>query len=256
MKPARVLVLPDMQIYWDKGITGIDLDTWHVVLKYIRDHKWDECVIIGDFLDFNCISSHNDDKLRLVEGQRIKKDYWAGNFILDQLQDALGRKTQITLIEGNHEYRMERMIDKLPVLEGWVEVETGLRLDERGIKYIKGWAKGQVYRIGKAGFIHGLYTNDHHAKKTAARYGIPIFYGHTHDVQEYSAELKGDDKTIVGASLGCLCKYNLPYMRGRPSKWQQAIAVFYFRTDGYFNHYICRIFKHSFTSPEGKRYTP
>lgn len=256
MKAKRVLVLPDMQIYsGPKGeILGIDLETWRSVLSYVRRYEWDECVIIGDFLDFNCISSHNDDKLRLVEGQRIKKDYAAGNTILDQLQACLPSKCKITLVEGNHEYRMERFIDKLPALEGWIEVERGLHLAERGINYVKGWAQGHVYRIGKAVFIHGLYTNEHHAKKTAMRYGTNIFYGHTHDIQTYSAELKGDDKTITASSMGCLCKYDLPYMRGRPSKWQQGFGVFHFLPDGYFQFFQIRIFKHRFVSPEGGVY--
>lgn len=258
MKPSRVLVLPDMQIYAGTNgeILGIDLETWKAVLKYIRRYPWDECVIIGDFLDFNCISSHNDDQLRLVEGQRIRKDYIAGNTILDQLTLCLPPKCKITLVEGNHEYRMERFINKLPVLEGWVEVETGLRLKDRGIKYVKGWAKGEVYKIGKAAFIHGLYTNEHHAKKTVMRYGTNIFYGHTHDIQTYSAELKGDDKTITASSLGCLCRYDLPYMRGRPSKWQQSISVFHFQANGFFNFYPIRIFNHSFIAPDGHFYSP
>lgn len=258
MKPLRVLVLSDTQIYADsKGRTrGIDLDTWYPVLRYIKDHKWDMWIQVGDFLDFNCISSHNKEDLRAVEGQRIKKDYAAGNLILDQLQLAIGEKTPGVILEGNHEYRMEHLIDKIPALEGWMEVDKGLRLEERGIKYVRTWSTGKPFHLGKAAFIHGLYTNDHHAKKTVSRYGTNIFYGHTHDVQEYSAELKGDDKTIVGSSLGCLCVYDLPYMRGRPSKWQQSFSVFHFRENGFFNHFPVRIFNHSFMSPEGKFYGP
>lgn len=249
----RVLVLPDTQIYWDNGVAGIDLKTWKAVLQYAKDYKWDEVVIVGDFLDFNCISSHNEKKPRLTEAQRISLDYEVGNQILDELAQAVG-KAKITLIEGNHEFRLQRFVDGIPSLQGSIEVEKGLNLDARGVRYVRFWSEGEIYHIGKACFIHGRYTNEFHAKKTVIEYGTNVFYGHTHDVQSYSQVLKGDDKTIVGQSLGCLCVYNLPYMQGRPSKWQQAFAVFHFFPDGYFNYTVTRIFKHRFVSPEGKLY--
>lgn len=254
MASQRVLVLPDMQIYAiNDDIAGLDLETWRAVLKYIDDYKWDEVIILGDFLDFNCISHHNKDLPRLTHGQSVTSDYRAGNKILDQLQKA-AEGAKITLLEGNHEYRYERLTDALPVFEGLMDVEDGLRLKERGIKYVRAWSKGDVYEIGKANFIHGLYINEFHAKKHVMQFGTNIFYGHTHDVQSYSQILRGDNKTIVGQSLGCLCVYDLPYMRGRPSKWQQAFGVFHFLPDGFFNYTVTRIFKHRFVSPEGRLY--
>ena len=250
----KVLVLSDMQIYERNGrVDGLDVKTWEVVKQYARGKRWDEIIIIGDFLDFNCISSHNKENLRSVEGQRIAKDYAVGNKILDEIQSICKK---VILIEGNHEYRMARLIDLYPALEGITEVEKGLRLKERGVKYIKFWSKGELYKVGKATFGHGLYTNDNHAKKHVTHYGENFFYGHTHDVQSYSQTLRGKNKTIVGQSLGCLCKYDLPYMRGRPSKWQQAFAVFYFRDNGFFNYSMIRIFQNSFIGPDGKLYEP
>jgi hypothetical protein len=56
--------------------------------------------------------------------------------------------------------------------------------------------------------------------------------------------LKGADNTIVGQSLGCLCEYELSFMKGRPSNWQQASAIFQLLPDGYFTYDVRRIFKH------------
>lgn len=252
----KVLVLSDMQIYERNGrVDGLDMRTWEVVKQYAKSVRWDEIVIIGDFLDFNCISSHNKENLRSVERQRIAKDYKAGNKILDEIQEICKK---VTLIEGNHEYRMTRLLDLYPALEGMTEVEKGLRLKERGMTYVKFWSKGELYKIGKATFGHGLYTNDGHAKKHVIQYGENFFYGHTHDVQSYSQTLRGKNKTIVGQSLGCLCKYDLPYMHGRPSKWMQAFGIFRIQKNGFFNYEVVRIFEHSFISPEGKlfKYKP
>ena len=237
----KVLVLPDLQIYENNGqIDGIDLKTWSTVLNYVRRKRWDECILLGDFLDLNCISEHNFNNQRAIENQRVQKDFDAGNLILNQLQAAV--KCKIVYIQGNHEYRLERLVNSMPSLEGSIEVEKGLRLKERGIQYIKFWEKGHLYKVGKAVFIHGLYTNDSHAKKTVIQFGTNVFYGHTHDIQSYSQVLQGKGKTIMGQSLGCLCKEDLPFMRGRPNKWQQAFAEFTFDNKGYFNYTIHKIF--------------
>src|SRR5207253_4459819 len=110
---------------------------------------------IGDFLDFDCISDHNARNLRAVEGATIEEDYRIGNVILDRWQ---GLCDKIVLLEGNHDYRVERFIDAYPRMAGSLEVEKGLHLKERGIKWVRSWSKGEVYKVGKAGFIHGLYT--------------------------------------------------------------------------------------------------
>lgn len=218
----------------------------------MSDHHWDEVVYLGDFMDFDIISSHNRENLRAIAGRQLDAEYQLGCEMLD-LHKKLAPKAKFTLLEGNHEERVERYIDANPVLEGKVEVETGLQLKARNINWVRFSSKGQIYKIGKARFIHGLYVNQYHARKHVENYGENVFYGHTHDVQSYSKELQGADKTIVGQSLGCLCRYDQKYLKGRPTKWQQAIGVFYFFPDGYFTYDVIRIFKHRFYA-EGKVY--
>lgn len=219
----------------------------------MADHRWDEVVYLGDFMDFDLISSHNKDNLRSVAGKQIRTEYNYGGQVLDRHRRA-APGAKFTLIEGNHDERIERYIDANPQLEGMLEMETGLQLRKRHIKWVRFWSKGEIHHIGKARFIHGLYTTQYHARKHAEAYGENIFYGHTHDIQCYSKELQGADKTIVGQSLGCLCRYDQKYMKGKPSKWQQGFGVFHFFPDGFFTYFVVRIFKHRFLSPEGKVY--
>lgn len=227
--------------------------TMRAVEQYMGDRQWDEIVYLGDFLDLDVISSHNKDNLRALESKRIKADYEYASDVLDW-HATLAPKAKFTLIEGNHEERAERYVDANPALEGLMEVETGLQLLKRKINWVRFWSKGEVYQIGKARFIHGLYTTQYHARKHVENYGENVFYGHTHDVQTYSKELHGSDKTIVGQSLGCLCRYDQSYLKGKPTKWQQAFGVFYFFPDGFFQYFVVRIFKHRFVSPDGKVY--
>ena len=59
------------------------------ILAYAFDERWDHCVLLGDVLDFDVCSSHNEGKPRLVEGQRIRDQFDAGNAYLDRLLKAV-----------------------------------------------------------------------------------------------------------------------------------------------------------------------
>lgn len=247
----RVVVIPDLQIPYQ------DERSLSVVERYISDHKWDELIWIGDFMDFDYLSSFNEDSPRKLEGKRMANDYRYAGMIMDRQIAAASKKNpecKFTLLEGNHEFRVEKAIDKAPMLEGWVEVPTGLKLAERGVKWIRSWSKNKEYKIGKAIFLHGVYTNKYHASKMVDAYGTNVFYGHTHDVMCMPKVTKGDHKTRVGQSLGCLCEYNQSYMKGKPSNWQQAFGIFYFRPDGNFTYYVPQIIRSSFIDPEGNLY--
>lgn len=245
-----MIVIPDMQVpYHDKK-------TMKVVEDFMADHTWDYYLNIGDFMDFDSISTHSRGKLRQIEGKRVLKDYEIGNQILDRHQGIVrknNKDAQFILLEGNHEYRIERYLEELPQLAGMLEVEKGLNLEERGFEWVRCYEKGQDFQLGKAHFHHGIYTSTHHAKKHVQTWGTNIFYGHLHDTQQYSLSRKGVNDTVVGQSLGCLCEYNQQYMKGRPSNWQQAFAVFYFQPNGYFTYNIIRIFNHKFIA-NGKLY--
>lgn len=244
-KLKRVLVLPDIHIPFE------DKRSLAAVEQVMAAHPWDEIVQIGDFLDFNCISSHNDGRPGLTEGQTIASDFAAANRVLARWQRIVP-KAQITLLEGNHEERILRYLEKYPPLKGQIEVPVNLRLKERGIRWVPSWSEGKLYQIGNAYFHHGLYTNDAHAKKMVTHFGVNMFYGHTHDIQTYSYPQYGKDRTLTGQSLGCLC---LPqrYMKGAPDKWQQGFAALTFFGDDYFTPNVVRVFKHRFYF-EGKVY--
>ncbi len=243
----EVLVLTDLHIpsHDERSLSAVE--------KLMADYNWKYVLYLGDIMDFDCISSHNKENLRAIAGKTIWHDYEIANEILDRHQK-LCPTAKFLYAEGNHEERIQRYIDANPQLEGMIELEVGLKLKKRKIDFIS-YRSGKTFKIGKARFFHGIYTNQFHAKKTVEAFGDNIFYGHTHDVQSFSKEMHGDNKTLVGQSLGCLCRYDQPYMKGRPSKWQQCVTVFYFQKDGYFNYYPIRIFDHRFVF-NNKLYMP
>lgn len=245
------LVIPDLHIRKKPG--GEDRRSIDAVLKYASDHKWNGLIFLGDVLDCNTVNSHEIGNIRATAGETIFKDFERANEVLDDFHQAT-HPDQAYVIGGNHEWRLNRMIDSLPQLEGLIEPEIGLKLAERGYIWVPYWNKGTLLHVGKASFGHGRYTPEHHAKKHAMAHGRNFYYGHLHDCQEHTMEREGDDDKYEAASLGCLCDYRQYYLKGRPTRWQQAAGVFRFQKNGFFNRYTVKLFDHKFLSPEGKLY--
>ena len=250
-KTFKVIVIPDMQVpYEDKTALA-------AVEAYMADETWDEYINMGDFMDFDCISSHNKVNLRAVANKELFSDYEAGNKVLDRHQDIVRKNNpdaRFVLLEGNHDFRVERFIDEHPQTRGLLEVEHCLRLKERGFRFVRCYAKGELYKLGKAYFHHGLYCNSNHAKSMVDKFGVNIFYGHVHDLMMHSKVIWGKDQTIVGQSLGCLCDYEQSYIKQNPTNWQHALGIFYFQENGEFTYYTPRIINNKFVAPNGKLY--
>lgn len=245
----KAIVLPDLHIpLHDKlSIEAIN--------KFARDNgPWDYWVQLGDLGDFDFISKFTKENLRQLRGKTWKNQYDPINEFLDEQQAIYGEECNYVILEGNHDYRVECAIDRMPELEGLVEIPVSLDLEGRGIRWVKSWSEGEILRLGKANFIHGNFHNVNHTKSTVTKYGHSFFYGHTHDIMETPWERMGDDDTIVARSMGCLCTYQMKYMRGRPNKWQQGFGIFYLMPDGNFTYYNPRLIQHRFVGPDGVVY--
>lgn len=252
MKIESWIILSDLQVPYE------DVLSMSAVEKYMAAHRWDGYLQIGDFLDFDSISSFNYGAPRKTRGKFISNDIDRAKKILDRHQAiirARNRGAKFVLLEGNHENRVERFLDQNPVFEGLLDIPKLLNLHERDIKWVRSWTDGKPYKIGKATFIHGNATGKYHAMKMVEDWGTSIFYGHTHDIMSMPKSRKGLSELIVGQSIGCLC-LEQEYMRGMPTRWQQGFMVLFVMPDGKFTYYIPRIFDHQFVGPDGKLYKP
>lgn len=245
------LVLPDIHNPHEdkKAVAGVE--------RYAADESWDYWICLGDLLDNDAISAFNAGKPRkLMAAPTVKEQFDYTNVFLDRHLQAVKAKSpnvECVLIEGNHEERTERYCDGRPELEGIVDVAEGLRLKERGIRYVRFWSKGESYKLGKLTCIHGAYTPQNHAAKHVRDYGTSLVYGHVHDAQQFSVKLKGSGKPLSAWSIGCLCRLDLDYMRGRPHNWIHAFAVVYIFPDGNFQLTTVPIVGGRFVGPTNGR---
>jgi hypothetical protein len=253
-KIEKWIIVPDIHA----SVNGEhDADALAAVADFMASRKWDGYLNLGDLVDFSIISSHNIGNLRAVEGGRILEEYRAADAILTKHEKIIrtnNPSAKMVLLEGNHEYRIQRYSDAHPELEQMLEVPTVLDLAKRRIEWVQSWSKGQLFQLGNCSFHHGLFCNDHHAKKMVQRFGRSILYGHCHDLQVYSSHGYRADNVLIGASLGCLCRIPQQYLRGSPTRWQQAVTVYeYCPSSGEFWFNPIRLHNHRLVF-NGERY--
>lgn len=247
---------PDTKIR--KGIAIYDLHypshhkaLWSNFLEFVSDFQPDYFVFGGDNMDFEVISHWIGDKRRPVEGKRLRRDYRGFNDnILKPLMDALPQNCEKTYLFGNHEDWVEQYIDSHPELEGFLEIENNLDLDDwEVIPYSKS------KEIGKLHFIHGEYVNLHNAYKTAQVYGRNIIYGHGHSFQAHTLTHPLDADAYMGMQLPCACVLNPHYRLNKPNAWVNGFGAFYMQPNGMFNLFpVLSQQDGSFVAPTGKEY--
>jgi len=243
----RGIILPDLQApYHDKRSLA-------AVESYMDAHGWDIYLNLGDFLDFNEISTHVIGKPGAVK-ENVAKTFRIGRECLARHREILGPDCRMVVLQGNHDYRAVSYALRHPPMKEQLDVPTNLHFEELNIEWVKSWEKGKLFKLGHANFIHGDLIRKHHAAGMVEKYGVPIYYGHTHDVMFFPKTNKGDNKTLEAGSLGCLCNYAQQYLKGRPTNWQQAVSTIFVQPNGNYNLYVSRIFNHKFVAPDGVEY--
>jgi hypothetical protein len=125
----RHLIIPDCQVK-----PGYNYDYLNRIGKYIVDHQPDTVVNIGDFADMPSLSSYDVGK-KSFEGRRYIADVEASREAMGVLLSPLKEynnkqrrngkkqyKPRMILTLGNHENRINRVVDGDPKLDGTISV--------------------------------------------------------------------------------------------------------------------------------------
>lgn len=121
VRPKRHLVIPDVQ-----AKEGVPLDHLEWIGRYIADKRPDVIICIGDFADLPSLSSYDAGK-KSFEGRRYKKDleacHNAMELLCTQFSHIEGYEPRMVLTLGNHENRINRVVECDPKLDGLLRVE-------------------------------------------------------------------------------------------------------------------------------------
>jgi hypothetical protein len=217
-----------------------DIKAINVALKYAEDFKPDHIIIGGDALDCGCISHHNHGKPGATEGMKLIEDARELTRNVIRPIEELKAST-LTYIIGNHEDWLNDLEQKIPALEGMMDVKAVLALGKRW----KIVPLGEGHKLGKLLFIHGdqVKGGQYPSKWAVEAYERNVRFGHFHCFQAYSKTSALEDNTKTGISIPCLCKKGPLYGGGSPNKWSQGFLWGYLNDDGSYSDYVSIITK-------------
>lgn len=213
------------------------------VLKLMNDIKFDGIINIGDYLNLSCISHWNQTKHKTLEGQRLKKDYIDGNSLLDEFDKRLPKNAEKHFFMGNHEDWVNQLIETYPALDGLFDIESGLKLTERGYKV---YPYNEIVQFGRLSITHGIYCGSNPAKTHATKLLTNVLVGHTHSPEMCLIHSPAKEVSVVGYVNGCLCHMAPDYMKSKPSNWATGVAILYLFPNGWFDVNLIRIVKGRF----------
>lgn len=228
----------------DIGIAVYDLhypehykEGWNCVMQVIRDLKPSIFIFGGDQIDFDMISVFNRKKPKLLENKRIAKTY--ENFdkdIFAPLNAILPPDCAKYWLNGNHEERIGRLIEAYPNMEGLIEIDKHLNIDDWIFReYL------EIVRVGHMYFSHGLYYNKFHTEKNVRIYQKNIFTGHVHTCQIYTSISPVNSLPRQSVSIGCMCNRNPEYRKEEPNHWINQFMIFYVLTDDTFRYELITV---------------
>ncbi len=217
------------------------------VLSLMDDIKFDGIINLGDYLNLSCISHWNKEKHKTLEGKRLKNDYIAGNALLDEFDKRLPKGAEKHFLMGNHEEWVNQLIEQYPALEGLFDIESGLKLSERGYKT---YPYNEIVRFGRLCVTHGIYCGTTPARTHASKLLSNVLVGHTHSPEMCLIHSPAKEVSVVGYVNGCLCHMSPDYLKSKPSNWATGFAILYLFPNGYFDVNLIRIVKGRFVYNE------
>jgi hypothetical protein len=153
---SRILVIPDAQVK-----PGVPTEHLEWAGKYLVDKRPDVVVCLGDFADMPSMSTHDKAGSKSFEGLRYRDDVVSTKEAMQTLlrplrglqahqkkvKDKVYRPRMVMLM-GNHENRINRAINNLPILEGTISTDD--------LEYEKDW---EVHQFLHPVTIDGVVFN-------------------------------------------------------------------------------------------------
>lgn len=262
------VILPDPQIGFRKFEDGT-YDPYHddaamsVAIQIVAYEQSrfgvDQVVNLGDFLDLPTMGKYAQEATFANTTQAAID---RGHLFLGE-QRAAAPNAKITLIEGNHDRRLQNFVEanalaafglrraNLPTSWPVMSLPYLLRLDELNVDYIDAYPAGAHWIADDLRAIHGdkvRSSGSTAAAYTSAMPHISTVFGHTHrlEIQSVTTFDRMGKIRSMAISPGCLCRTDgaVPSVKGaigidgRPAEvsenWQNGIAVIKYKDSGEF----------------------
>lgn len=229
-----------------------DLKAINAMLAFAADFKPDHFILGGDIIDCGVISHHNHGKPGATEGLKLLTDMQECRANVIKPIEKLSSTSNLVFIKGNHEAWLDQLMEQQPTLEGILDLDVLLSLDN--------WLvipQGGQYDLGKLTFLHGdtISGGEHVAKAAVTNYERSVRFGHYHTYQTYSKTAPSEYKNgKTGVAVPCLCSKTPKYGKGKPNKWVQGFQWGFVSENGSYTDYTSVIIDGKFIGPNGKVY--
>lgn len=214
--------------------------TLDAILDFLKRNPVDIFVFGGDALDMAELSHHNKHKgLYKLPGSYKRNIDSFRRDVLNQIEARLSKDCKKIWLTGNHEFWAYEMVEEHPELQGSIEPELLLGLEQRGWKVIP---FGHSFKYGELTFIHGQelggcgnQNSTMHAKKAVEVYCTNVLYGHYHAPQCFTKVLPTDQRRKWQAHCSPIAgSVNPQYLEHRPTAWLNGFSLVEFRSNGEF----------------------
>lgn len=237
-----VMILPDLHLPLH------DRSALRIVLRAHEKLKPQRVVILGDWLDAAFASAHPVSSRAEAEengstGGYLQNEIEPCRRILEQFEE---HSKEIVYLEGNHEFRVERLITR--ERGAWLAVpdlvlpkkllSIGRKQQFTWVPYQHNATASNSYRLPHYTIaegliaVHGWST----AQRAAAKHlelvrGYSIVHGHTHRAQSESIRHPMTGRVLKGWSPGCLSSLQPMWMHSKPTEWVHGFSLVYCRND-------------------------
>lgn len=239
-------VIPDCQVK-----PGHSYDYLERIGKYIAEKKPDVIVQIGDFADLPSLSSYDVGK-KAFEGRRYRDDVRASREAMQRLTDpiidaatASGRNKKkrwnprCILTLGNHENRLNRVVDSDPKLDGTIGI-ADLGYEDFGFEVhpflsptiIDGVAYSHYFTSGVMG---RPVTN---ARLLVQKKLQSCVMGHNQHWDIHRA-VRADNRAVIGLFSGSCYEHDEDYLGPQGNNYDRGFWMLYEVEDGDFQpHFV------------------
>ena len=196
--------------------------------KLARDLKPDTIICMGDFSSLDSLSSYDKGK-KSFEGRRYKKDIDHAHDALEKFNKGLnGRRSRKVMLLGNHEDRIDRIVDETPELDGTISTKD-LKFKEFGWEVI---AYQEPVAIDGVHYCHNYPTGimgkpisgDNIARSLLLKNKVSSTVGHCH-LFDYSMCTVPTGRKVIGLSAGCYLHHKEDYARNTQRLWWSGLIV-------------------------------
>ena len=180
--------------------------------KMAHELKPDTIICMGDFASMDSLSSYDK-----------------GKNALEKFNKGLnGRRSRKIMLLGNHEDRIDRVIDETPELDGTISTED-LDFKKYGwevIPYQQPLAVNGVYYCHNypTGIMGKPISGDSIARSLLLKNKVSSTVGHCH-IFDYSMCTVPSGKKVMGLSVGCYLHHQEEYARSTQRMWWSGLVV-------------------------------